>query len=148
MSFIQRLSGDTVCFLKITLSASTVAITVKQSAQVLTCSPEKKPTWTQDQDTPSLFCSGNTNSEHNHPWSIHTACFFPVCFLYKRDKQKKKKSLSQSNAVKGDLRERIWKDAFSVTEHIPVICRKKGEAVVTDGERGTFERSLNKRTFC
>lgn len=92
-----------------------------------------------DQDASSLFFSGNRNSKHNHPRSIRTTYFFQsqCAFLYKRVSEEKQQKPVTIDAVKGDLRKHIyWKkvecNTFPITEHIPVICRKKGKVEITN----------------
>lgn len=64
-----------------------------------------------------LFCRGNTNCKHNHPWSIHTQrtvsfslFVFSVCafFLYKRVSEEKHQKPVTISAVKGNLREQMF----------------------------------------
>lgn len=100
------------------LSSSPLLFQESQMKSCQTHEEEQHGDCTQN-ETASLFCSGNSKSKDSQPWGIHTTRSVSQGFCT---------SASHINitisAAEGDLRKEIQLSTSSTTKHIPVRRRK------------------------
>lgn len=160
-AFYPASLGDTVCFLKITLSRhfkssqslwSTFQKPVR-SSRVLwraTRLRNKKHIHTTPIETHRLYFAVGIQIQNTTIHGAFTQLFFfpvSVCFLYKRVSEEKQRKPVTINAVKGDLRKHVRNEKRNATTH---SCRLQKERQSRNNTQWLKNVKLrfNKTTFC